>query len=98
MYLRRAEDLASLIRERREALNLSQRAFAERLGVSRKWVNEVEQGSSSAKVGLVLRALNELGITLLASDAIPTQPSPSADAIDIDEIADTGLAPEQRRR
>jgi transcriptional regulator with XRE-family HTH domain len=42
--VRRPEDLASLIRDRREAMGLSQQALADRLGVSRKWVNEIERG------------------------------------------------------
>ena len=65
-HLRRADDIASLIRARRDALELSQQALADRLAVSRKWVNEIEQGNSNAKLGLVLRALNELGVDLLA--------------------------------
>lgn len=95
MHLRRADDIANLIRARRESLGLSQQALAERLGVSRKWVNEIEQGNSTAKLGLVLRALNELGIELLArtpSETFESTPSPTVtDEIDIDAIADMGL-------
>lgn len=92
VQLRRADDIAGLIRARREALGLSQQALADRLTVSRKWVNEIEQGNSSAKLGLVMRALNELGIDLYgqAAPSPETGPSPPDD-IDIDAIADMSL-------
>lgn len=95
VHLRRADDIASLIRSRREALGLSQQALADRLTVSRKWVNEIEQGNSTAKLGLVLRALNELGIDLLAQTSEATTaaspPTTVTDDIDIDAIADMSL-------
>jgi y4mF family transcriptional regulator len=95
VHLRRPDDIASLIRSRREALGLSQQALADRLTVSRKWVNEIEQGNSTAKLGLVLRALNELGIDLLAQTSEATTaaspPTTVTDDIDIDAIADMSL-------
>lgn len=94
VFLRRADDIAGLIRSRREVLGLSQQALAERLAVSRKWVNEIEQGNSTAKLGLVLRALNELGIALTAQPFEKTSeatPSLVTDDIDIDAIADMNL-------
>jgi HTH-type transcriptional regulator / antitoxin HipB len=99
-HLRRAEDIAGLIRARREALGLSQQALADRLTVSRKWVNEIEQGNSKAKLELVLRALNELGIELygrLPSDKDQYHRSASVDGIDIDSIADAGLTTRRKR-
>lgn len=100
IHLRRAEDIAGLIRARREALGLSQQALADRLTVSRKWVNEIEQGNSNAKLGLVLRALNELGIDLYgqaAPDHKPHPPSEPVDEIDIDAIADMSLTRRRKR-
>lgn len=101
IHLRRADDIAGLIKARREALGLSQQALADRLSVSRKWVNEIEQGNSNAKLGLVLRALNELGIELFGETA-PTDEPPTgyntADEIDIDSIADMSLSSKRGRR
>jgi transcriptional regulator with XRE-family HTH domain len=90
-HLRRAEDVGALIRWRRETIGLSQQQFADRLGVSRKWVNEFEQGHGNAKLGLVLRALNELGIDLQARAPFETAIPTSTDEIDIDAIADMNL-------
>ncbi|MEM7747243.1 MAG: helix-turn-helix domain-containing protein [Pseudomonadota bacterium] len=102
IYIRRANDISALIKSRREAEGLSQQALADRLTVSRKWVNELEQGNANAKLGLVLRALNELDIALLAdTDGDQTNtsaPSSVSDDIDIDAIADTGLAPSAMKR
>lgn len=100
VYLKRGDDIAALIKTRREALGLSQQALAERLNVSRKWVNEVEQGNANAKLGLVLRALNELGIELYGQlpQSATSETNPSlVDDIDIDTIADTGLRPPTKR-
>jgi HTH-type transcriptional regulator / antitoxin HipB len=110
--IKRTDDIATLIRTRREALGLSQQVLAERLTVSRKWVNEIEGGHANAKLGLVLRALNELGIDLIAhrprqlDTGRETEKRPknrkvdSSVEIDIDEIANMGLrsqAPATRR-
>ncbi len=101
IHLRRADDIAGLIRSRREALGLSQQALADRLTVSRKWVNEIEQGNSNAKLGLVLRALNELGIDLFGQSATTAEPRSTpepVDEIDIDSIADMNLPTKRGRR
>lgn len=92
-YLRRPEDLGGLIKSQRERLTLSQQELADRLGVSRKWINEIEQGNAGAKLGLVLRALNELEIEIVAEtgSAKAEQPLPPIDEIDIDAIADMNL-------
>ena len=101
VHLRRADDIAGLIKARREAMGLSQQALADRMTVSRKWVNEIEQGNSNAKLGLVLRALNELGITLygqLAGDTKSNISPQAVDEIDIDAIADMSLPTKRSRR
>jgi transcriptional regulator with XRE-family HTH domain len=91
MHIRRPEDIASLIRSAREAARLSQQALATRLGVSRKWVNEIEQAGSNAKIALVLRALNELGIVLSAAKKESIGAGTQAQRIDIDAIADMNI-------
>jgi y4mF family transcriptional regulator len=100
IHLRRADDIAGLIKARREALGLSQQALADRLTVSRKWVNEIEQGNSNAKLGHVLRALNELGIDLYGQTAQiePRAAQQPPDDIDIDSIADMSLSSKRGRR
>jgi transcriptional regulator with XRE-family HTH domain len=86
---------------------MSQDDLAKLLGVSRLWVNEFEGGKPTARLDLVLRALAELDITLIAHSEAETigsadlaeTPAPS---IDIDDIANTGLTslsqPPKKRR
>ncbi len=62
--VRTAADLGAAMREQRKQLKLDQATLAKRIGVSRQWVIEVERGHARAELGLVLRALDVLGIRL----------------------------------
>jgi HTH-type transcriptional regulator/antitoxin HipB len=64
--LRTPLDIGALIRDRRRALKLDQAELAGLIGVSRLWVNQIERGKAGAGLGLVLRALDALGLTLTA--------------------------------
>ena len=64
MRIRTPLDLGLLIRDRRRKLGLSQSALAERAGVGRQWLVAVEHGKARAEIGLLLRALAELDLTL----------------------------------
>lgn len=68
MQVRTPGDIGGLIRARRRALGLDQRALAARIGVSRLWIGEVERGKPGASLGLVLQALAALGVTLSTPD------------------------------
>ncbi len=67
MFIRTPGDLGAIIRERRRELGLGQAQLAGRIGVSRQWVIGVERGRARAELGLVLRALDSLGVCLNAS-------------------------------
>ena len=71
MPLRTAADVGAFIRSAREEAQLTQAALAALLGVSRKWVSEVENGKQSAEVGKVLAALRHLGFTPMAARTPP---------------------------
>jgi len=84
MFIRTPADLGAVIRERRKQLDLDQAELAKRIGVSRQWVIGIERGRARAELGLVLRALETLGIRLSSGSAIPnrkTLNSPDIDAI-----------------
>jgi HTH-type transcriptional regulator/antitoxin HipB len=90
MRIRTVPELGLIIRERRRKLGLGQRALAAKVGVSRQWVVEVEQGKARAAVGLVLRTLEALGLQVeieAAGGAVPT-PSPPIVEIDLDAVID----------
>jgi y4mF family transcriptional regulator len=67
MLVRSSADLGAVIRDRRKQLKLDQAAFAKKVGVSRRWLIEVERGHARAELGLVLRAIDALNIQLDAS-------------------------------
>ena len=61
-------EIGALIRTQRKRLKLDQAGLAKRVGVSRKWINEVEQGKPGAGIGLILKTLNVLDLKLHAGD------------------------------
>lgn len=65
MMIRTAHEFGLLIKESRKAAGLTQAELAERVGASREWVRQVESGNKQrVELGLTLRALTALGITL----------------------------------
>jgi HTH-type transcriptional regulator / antitoxin HipB len=66
--LRTPTDIGALIKDRRRALGIDQAELAERIGVGRLWVNQVERGKPGASLGLVLRALAALELELIVDD------------------------------
>lgn len=64
MRIRTPREVGLLIRELRTRRQWSQGRLAEAIGVSRQWVAALEQGKPRAELGLTLRALNSLGVTL----------------------------------
>jgi HTH-type transcriptional regulator / antitoxin HipB len=82
--IRTANDLGAVIRDRRKLLGLDQATLAKRIGATRQWVIGVERGKPRAELGLVLRALDALGIPLTAgSKSGGKSPVP---AVDLDAI------------
>ena len=86
MFIRTPADLGAAIRDRRKQLGLDQSTFAKRIGVSRQWVIAVERGHARAAKGLVLRAIDALGVRLDASIGQMNRHGSTASASDIDAI------------
>ena len=86
MFIRTPADLGAVIRDRRKQLGLDQSTFAKRIGVSRQWLIEVERGHTRAAMGLVLRAIDALGIRLDASVDQTSRRGSTVPAIDINAI------------
>jgi HTH-type transcriptional regulator/antitoxin HipB len=86
MRVRTPIDLGALIRERRKALRFDQKTLAEKVGVSRQWIVDVEQGKPGLEIGLVLRTADALGIVLTVDK--PTKGTSSAQPIILDSIID----------
>lgn len=81
--LRTPADVGALIRDRRRDLGLDQAGLAEHIGVGRLWVNQVERGKPGASLGLVLRALQAVGLELSADEPGRKSAKPEANNHDI---------------
>jgi HTH-type transcriptional regulator/antitoxin HipB len=98
MHLRTPLDLGVAIRDRRRRLHLGQDELAARVGVSRKWIVDVEKGKPRAQIGLVLRTLNALGLHVSLDDngaSESTGGNLDVPAVDIDRIVDSAKAKRQ---
>ena len=69
-------------------MGLDQATLAKQIGVSRQWLIGVEQGRSRAELGLVLRALDAVGIRLDTNSGVADKPRKPAKTpkVDIDAI------------
>jgi len=90
MRIQTPADLGLTIRDRRKRMGLAQQSLADRVGVSRQWIVEVEAGKSRAEIGLILRTLRELGIQLDATSELkPGSSKRSQPSVpDLDRIVD----------
>lgn len=87
MRVRTPQDIGLTIRERRIELGMDQTELAQRVGVSRQWLVEIERGKPRAEIGLVLRTLRELDLDIWVGD-VPAPDTHPADSIDLNRIID----------
>jgi y4mF family transcriptional regulator len=64
MHVTTLNDLAATVRGTRTDLGLTQQHLADRAGVSRKSVNELELGKTAPAFGSLLRVIHALGLQL----------------------------------
>jgi y4mF family transcriptional regulator len=86
MLIRTPKELGAVIRDKRKRLGLDQSTLANRIGVSRQWVIEIEHGHARAELGLVLRALDALNIRFDASSEGTDSRSSAKSSADINAI------------
>jgi len=68
MVLHNPEQLGAAIRLKRKEKSLTQSELAKLLGAERKWVLHLESGNSKAEIGLILRAIEVLGLRASLAD------------------------------
>jgi HTH-type transcriptional regulator / antitoxin HipB len=72
--------LGTLVRQRRNSLGLRQQDLALAANVGVRFIVDIESGKETSQIGLVLRLLKALGISLQANMApAPPPPPQSAD-------------------
>ena len=89
MQLTSIRELAAVIKDRRRIKGWSQAALAERVGVSRDWIINLEKAKPTIELGLVFRALKALDLSL----ALAPAPAPPEGSIDLGKIL--GSSPPQ---
>lgn len=90
MLVKSPAELGLALRDRRRRLSLSQAELASRIGVSRSWVVTIEKGNDAAEVGLVLRAVRALDLTLDLGTGMPATRQNRSVKVDIDAIVRRG--------
>lgn len=90
MQVRTPLDLGLIIRQQRRHLGLNQTDLASRVGVGRQWIVAIEHGKARAELGLVLRTLAALDLTLAVDGGsdTPMRKDSSVAPIDIDAVVD----------
>ncbi|WP_115728344.1 helix-turn-helix transcriptional regulator [Actinomyces culturomici] len=64
MFATKIKEIGAAIAQARLDRGWTQQELADRVGVSRQWINAVEAGSPNARLGLVLRTLLTLDLTI----------------------------------
>jgi HTH-type transcriptional regulator/antitoxin HipB len=84
MRIHSAKDLGALVRTQRKTKGWTQIQLADQVGVRPLWISQFERGKITAQIGLVLRALRALDLTLSVGDS--KNASSTATRIDLDEM------------
>ena len=85
MIVRSSKDLGAAVKARRRGLGLDQGSLAAKVGVSRQWIGALEQGTSGAEIGLVLRTLRALELPLSVGEPLRAREGEGS-VVDIDAI------------
>jgi HTH-type transcriptional regulator/antitoxin HipB len=83
LHIQTPRDLGVVIRAKRRQLGLSQTDLAQKAGVGRQWLVAIERGKSTAEIGLVLRTLAGLGLSLTVADSPAGRTGRGATDIDV---------------
>ncbi|WP_207764870.1 helix-turn-helix transcriptional regulator [Hyphococcus luteus] len=97
MQIRTVKDLGAIIRDRRKKADLDQADLAQKVGVSRQWINEVEKGKPRAEISLILKTLDALGVVINIDGERPDKTGKAAQpkTVDIDSIIENARRPKQ---
>lgn len=78
MRVRTKTELGALLRDAREQQRMTQQEFADRIHVSRRWINGLENGTNNPTFELLSRCLDALGLQLSIEKVTDLmRPSPS---------------------
>lgn len=75
MRIKSVENMGQLVCDQRKQRGWSQTQLAEKVGVSRLWISQLENGKETVEFGLVLKTLRTLNL-LLDVSKLTTNPFP----------------------
>jgi HTH-type transcriptional regulator / antitoxin HipB len=82
--------VGALVRQARLMAGLSQTDLGQRIGASRFWVAQFEKGKPGAELGLALKAMHALGLTVLIEPTKASQrgarPKPKTRRTDLAKV------------
>ena len=64
MRIKTVRSFGALVRDQRKERGWSQQQLAEKVGVSRLWVGQLEKGKETVEAGLLMKTLQELELAL----------------------------------
>ena len=85
MQIRTPLELGLVIRDKRRKLKLTQTDLASKVGVGRQWILAIERGKSRAEIGLVLRTLSALDLSIEIGPPLPRSEDKIV-SVDIDAV------------
>ena len=103
MQIRTAKDIGAAIKQARLQHGMTQVDLAHKLQVAQARISEIERGSPGVAIGTILRMLAALDASLVIKqhsshrrkDRAPSKTS--GEFVDLDAIANTGLAWQKKR-
>jgi y4mF family transcriptional regulator len=91
MIIRSPHELGHLVRDSRLRKGITQAQLATQVGVSRKWIIDLEAGKRTTDLSLVMRTLNALGLELDARDRRARDTK--LRGVDVNEIVEAARRP-----
>lgn len=85
MNIHTTKELSALVRSSRKAKQWTQAELAEKVGVKPLWISQFENGKDTAQIGLVLRTLRAVGVSLQTSTPAP----PNESTVDLDDLLES---------
>jgi len=95
MKVQNPREMGAVVRQARTASGMSQAELAKLVGVHQPKISEIEQGRSGVGIGLILRVVNALGLSLDVRSRSSKEhviQGTTKDELDaLDAVANTGL-------
>jgi ADP-ribosyl-[dinitrogen reductase] hydrolase len=84
------QHIATIVRDKRKEMGLSQSQLAQKTGLTQARISEVENGSRNYRIATLIKVLDALGFDLIAAlENLPAEPAPPTELSGIDKILES---------